>query len=439
MVMPRPPVPEPAVAVGEDPRQYARLMSAVYDATMAGDRAPARPRRVIEESWRRLMARGIEPDTVGEPEVEDATLDELRQASGLMAVLDDLARGLESLIVEGDNILVVADARGRVLWRAGSRAVLGSADRLGFVEGAHWGENAVGTNAIGTALMSKGAVQVFSAEHYSRSHHPWTCAGAPIKDPRTGHVIGVVDVSGPAATVHPTTVALVDAVARLAESHLREQHNRTLNSLRMVAAPILARIGSPALAVDPDGWVAAVDSLPPHHRIALPRDVAPGRLLVPALGPCDVDPLPGGWLVRLAAEPDAGVGTELALDLSNPDNPALHMVGQVGGWRRDLTLRHAEILLALTVRREGRTAPELARDLYGDASRVVTVRAEVSRMRKQFVGLLAAQPYRIAHNVRLEVRYPADVTQLLPTSTAPVVHTARLEPPTSQPRSGGIA
>lgn len=415
-------------------------MSAVYDATMAGDRAPARPRRVIEESWHRLMARGIDPDTLPDPEVEGTTLDELRQSSGLMAVLDDLARGLESLIVEGDNILVVADARGRVLWRAGSRAVLGSADRLGFVEGAHWGENAVGTNAIGTALMSKSAVQVFSAEHYSRSHHPWTCAGAPIKDPRTGHVIGVVDVSGPAATVHPTTVALVDAVARLAESHLREQHNRTLNSLRMVAAPILARIGSPALAVDPDGWVAAVDSLPPHHRIALPREVAPGRLLVPALGPCDVDPLPGGWLVRLAADPDAvpGVGTQLALDLRNPDAPALQMVGQVGGWRRALTLRHAEILLALSMR-SGRTAPELAGDLYGDPSRVVTVRAEVSRMRKQFVGLLATQPYRIAHNVRLEVQYPVETTRLLPTSTAPVVHTARIERPKSQPHRGGNA
>ncbi|WP_193044517.1 GAF domain-containing protein [Mycolicibacterium baixiangningiae] len=439
--MPRPPVPEPAVAAGEDPRQYARLMSAVYDATMAGDRAPARPRRVIEESWHRLMARGIEPDALPEPEVEGTTLEELRQSSGLMSVLEDLSRGLESLIVEGANILVVADARGRVLWRAGSRAVLGSADRLGFIEGAHWGENAVGTNAIGTALMSNTAVQVFSAEHYSRSHHPWTCAGAPIKDPRTGHVIGVVDVSGPAATVHPTTVALVDAVARLAESRLREQHNRTLNSLRMVAAPILARIGSPALAVDPDGWVAAVDSLPPHHRIALPREVAPGRLLVPALGLCDVDPLPGGWLVRLADDHEAaaGVGAQVALDLRNPDAPALQMVGQVGGWRRSLRLRHAEILLALSIRCEGRSAPELAVDLYGDASRVVTVRAEVSRMRKQFGGLLAAQPYRIAHSVRLDVQYPADMMRLLPTSTAPVVHAARLERPNSQPLQGGNA
>ena len=62
-------------------------------------------------------------------------------------VLDEVSRNLESLIAEGDNILVVADARGRVLWRSGSASVLNHADRLGFIEGAHWGESAVGTNA----------------------------------------------------------------------------------------------------------------------------------------------------------------------------------------------------------------------------------------------------------------------------------------------------
>ena len=244
-----PAVPEPAVAVGDDPRRYARLLSAVYDATMAGNRAPARPREVIAESWNRLIGKGIDPEHHSPPDVDTSGLDTLRQSSGLLAILDDVSRGLESVIDDGENILVIADARGRVLWRSGSPRVLSHADRLGFVEGASWSENAVGTNAIGTALASRRAVQIFSAEHFLRSHHQWTCAGAPIKDPRTGHVIGIVDVSGPAPTVHPTTVALVDLVARLAESHLREAHDRTLNRLRTVAAPILARIGRPALAV----------------------------------------------------------------------------------------------------------------------------------------------------------------------------------------------
>ena len=422
-------MPEPAVAVGEDPRSYARLMSAVYDATMAGGRAPARPRQVIEDSWHRLMASGIDPDEMPAPVVEAAGLDSLRGASGLHEVLDEIARGLESLVAEGENILVVADAQGRVLWRSGSNNVLGHADRLGFVEGANWAENAVGTNAIGTALASKRAVQVFSAEHFLRSHHPWTCAGAPIRDPRTGQVIGVVDVSGPAATVHPTTVALVDAVARLAESHLREQHDRTLNRLRTVAAPILARIGAPALAVDADGWVAAVDAMPPHNRILLPADIAPGRIRFSTLGPCDVEPLPGGWLVRLTEADSAAQLTSVVLDLRNPDQPLLQTVGQFAAWRHDISLRHAEILLALARSPRGRTAPELADDLYGDRSRVVTVRAEMSRLRKQFAGLFVAQPYRFTSSVELDVIYPDEMSRLLPSSSAPAVRAARREPP----------
>ena len=422
-VMQSPAVPEPAVAVGEDPRSYARLMSAVYDATMSGGRAPARPRDVIGESWQRMLARGVNPDTCIPPVVEASGLDVLRQASGLTAVLDEVSRGLESLVAEGDNILVLADARGRVLWRSGSAAVMGKADRLGFVEGANWGEGAVGTNAIGTALVSNRAVQVFSAEHFLRSHHGWTCAGAPIRDPRTGQVIGVVDVSGPAATVHPTTVVLIDAVARLAESHLREQHDRTLNRLRMVAAPILARIGRPALAVDAEGWVAAVDQMPLHNRILLPDELAPGRVWIPTLGRCEVELLPGGWLVRLSEADDSGPATRVTLDLRG--TPALEIAGQFGGWRHDISLRHAEILLILARHRDGRSAPELAEDLYGDRSRVVTVRAELSRMRKQLAGLILGKPYRFGDDAVIDVRYPADRSTLLAASTAPAIRALR--------------
>lgn len=401
------------------------LLSAVYDATMSGDRSPARPRAVIEDSWNRLRAKGINPDHHVPPQVETSGLELLRQQSGLIAVLDDVSRGLESVIEEGDNILVVADARGRVLWRSGSPRVLSLADRLGFIEGATWSENAVGTNGIGTALASHRAVQIFSAEHFLRSHHPWTCAGAPIRDPRTGQVIGIVDVSGPASTVHPTTVALVDLVARLAESHLREAHDRTLNRLRAVAAPILARVGNPALAVDAEGWVAAVDSLPLHNRILLPENGLPGRVWIPPFGMCDVEALPGGWLVRITDDAESGAApSRVILDLRDSE-PSLEMAGQFGNWRRSISSRHAEILLVLATNRQGRSAPELAEALYGDRSRVVTVRAEMSRLRKQFVGLVAGKPYRFGDSVVVDVRYPQDMSTLLSSSTAPAVHAVR--------------
>ena len=226
--------------------------------------------------------------------------------------------------------------------------MLNNADRLGFVEGAHWGESAVGTNAIGTALVSHRAVQVFSAEHFLRSHHPWTCAGAPIRDPRTGQVIGVVDVSGPAATVHPTTVALVDSVARLAESHLREAARPHPEPAAGGRRPILARIGRPALAVDPDGWVAAVDSLPLHNRILLPGEIAPGRAWMPAAG--DVRGRTAARRLAGAARPTTTTApgiSRVTLDLRDAGAPSLEMVGQFGCWRHDISPRHAEILLVL--------------------------------------------------------------------------------------------
>ncbi len=418
--------PEPAVAVGDDPRRYAMLLSEVYDATMAGGRSPAKPRPVIAESWNRLLDSGIDPERHDPPDIDRSGLDLLRQSSGLVTVLEDITRGLESVIADGSNILVVADARGRVLWRSGTPRVLGNADRLGFVEGADWGESAVGTNAIGTALVSRRAVQIFSAEHFLRSHHAWTCAGAPIRDPRTGHVIGAVDVSGPASTVHPTTIALVDLVARLAESQLREAHARTLDRLRAVAAPMLARLGEPALAVDPEGWVAAVDSMPPHNRIMLPQKAGPGRTWIPALGACELEPLSGGWLVRPvsdAAHDEGAAAAELTLDLRQ--QPVLELAGPSGAWRQDISPRHAEILLVLAVHRAGRTAPELAADLYGDRSRVVTVRAEMSRLRKQLVGIIEAQPYRFGDGIGVRVHRPADPAALLPSSTAPAVRLAR--------------
>ncbi|SNS72121.1 GAF domain-containing protein [Rhodococcoides kyotonense] len=418
--------PEPALAAGEDPRRYAQILTAVYDATMTGGKSPARPRDVIGDSWRRLQTLGIDPEkaSIAAPQIDVSDLELSRRESGLFDVLDDLARGLESVVQDGDNILVVADRHGRVLWRSGSTSVLDRADGLGFVEGASWAEDSVGTNAIGTALVSRRAVQIFSAEHYVRSHHPWTCAGAPIKDPRTGHVIGAVDVSGPANTVHPTTLALVDAIARLAESQLREHHRQNLDRLRSVAAPMLARLHSPALAVDSNGWVAAVESVALRNRILLPDGVGAGRFWMPQLGVCDFEPLPGGWLVRPTAE-DTGDATAVSIDLRHPGQTRVRIRSDAGEWTHEPTPRHAEILYLLATARDGRTASQMAADLFGDDGRAITVRAEMSRLRKHLSGILVTQPYRFDESAAVELLLPDDMSRLLPHSTAPGVRARR--------------
>ena len=113
--------------------------------------------------------------------------------------------------------VVVTDADGVILWREGSARVRLRADSLGFMEGARWTEATVGTNAIGTALAEAAPVQLFSAEHFEQAQHPWYCTAAPIHHPVSGELLGVVDVSGPALTLHPVIGALVETAVKLAE------------------------------------------------------------------------------------------------------------------------------------------------------------------------------------------------------------------------------
>ncbi|MFI5754878.1 GAF domain-containing protein [Streptomyces sp. NPDC051569] len=408
----------------------ARPFRQVRDAAPAGERPPTAPRPVIDASWQRMFRMGVRRDqaTGGVP-LERDELEHRRRTSALADAMRTFSESLGAIADTSVQIMVVTDDEGRVLWREGSSGVLRQAGGICLEEGAAWSERAAGTNAIGTALAVRRPVRVHAAEHFVRSLHAWTCAAAPVHDPRDGRLLGVVDVSGPAAGFHPTTLALVSSVARLAESEMRERHGRALGRLRSVAAPIMCRLGGRALAVDGHGWTAAVTGMAPVDRLPLPKSFRTGRAWLPSLGMCAVEPLPGGWLIRVD---EARAVTEapgrVVLDLSRPRRWSVAVSGSAGSWVQELTPRHAELLYVLAVHRDGRSAAELASDVFGDPTRAVTVRAEMSRVRRHLSGVLAHRPYRFAEEIEVEVVLPADPAELLPHSTAPAVLSTRRLP-----------
>ncbi len=70
-------------------------------------------------------------------------------------------------------------------------------------------------------------MHVFSDEHLHAVLHIWSCSAAPITDPDTGRMLGCLDVSGPAPSLHPATVALVERHrASLAETQLTVRMHR---------------------------------------------------------------------------------------------------------------------------------------------------------------------------------------------------------------------
>ena len=394
-----------AVTRSTDLRRHARLLHQAHDARLAGGCQSAALRRVVSRSWDRVLSYGVAPDgrSLDDP-APPGTVERRRAESPLAKVLPQLRASLTAVAEDAEHIMVITAADGFVLWREGAVRVNRLADDLGFSPGADWTEASVGTNAIGTALAEHASVQLFSAEHFVRAQHPWTCTASPIHDPRTGEMLGVVDLSGPAPTVHPTTVALVHTAVRLAESGLWTQHETRLDGLRAVAAPLLAREPGPALVVDDHGWVAGATGLSPRDRVGVPR--AGEALLIHGLGACLPDRVPGGWLLRPSASSGPG-STRLRLDL-DADPPGAVVEGREQ-WRHALSRRHLQILaLLMAAGPAGLDAAAISRVLYDDAEHLVTVRAELSRLRRVLGGLIAARPYRIAPG--LEVVPPSAET-----------------------------
>ncbi|MFF9059458.1 GAF domain-containing protein [Streptomyces sp. NPDC101213] len=209
-----------ALEPGADPAERVRTLRRAHDAFTEAGRVPRPVRSVVADSWRRSARAGVGPDGTADVELTDADLGSYRAEHPLARVMPLFRELMGTFAADGEHLLAVCDAHGRLLWVEGHPATRRRAGRMNFVPGARWSETAVGTNAPGTAVAVDRPVQVFAAEHFIRRVQPWTCAAAPVHDPRTGRVLGAVDITGGDGLAHPHSLGFVQAVARAAESHL---------------------------------------------------------------------------------------------------------------------------------------------------------------------------------------------------------------------------
>jgi len=384
-------VPEAPAA---DLAAHARMLHEVYDAVLADESNPVQPRSLITASWRRSLAAHVDPDRIRPPiRVRPEDLPDVRAAHPLNEVLPLLRSTLVSIADEAMHIMIVTDAEGVVLWREGASALLGPTEEVGLVAGASWAEDAAGTNAMGTTLALDAPVQIHSAEHLVRQLHAWTCAAAPVHDPDTGTVLGAVDMTGPLHTVHPAMMQLVVATAQLAENQLRVRMAIADERLRVRNMPHLTNLrGRPGalvtrtgriIAGEPYGcWPERVTITPGAERVCL----ADGRELA-------VEPLTEGYLLRTPRRAARSPRRRaLALRFTGEQGPRVVLDGR----QVPVTLRPAELLVALVLHPEGLTAEQLALRLYGEEGNPTTVRGEVHRVRALLgADVVRTRPYRL--------------------------------------------
>jgi hypothetical protein len=321
-----------ALESGADPVERVRALRRAHAAFVGAGQSAVAVRRVVGASWRRSLRARVDPDASGAPiDLVDSALAAYRATHPLARALPLLRDVLGGSYDTGDQLMAVTDAAGRLLWVEGRPEVRRRAEAMNFVAGAWWDERHVGTNAPGTALAVDHAVQIFAAEHFNRAVQRWTCSAAPIHDPRTGWLLGAVDITGGDQVANPHSLALVQAAARLAETYL-------------------------------------------------------------ARGP-GADPADDGAGISVT-----GLGQDEA-------TISLH------GQRVLLSRRHSEILVLLVCHPEGLTGERLGLELYGDVLNPVTLRAELSRLRRLLgPDLLDSRPYRLRAPVRADF---LTVTRLL--------------------------
>ncbi|BCK66650.1 transcriptional regulator [Streptomyces libani subsp. rufus] len=209
-----------AMEAGADPVERTRTVRRAHAAFLADGTVAPPVRQVVADSWRRSADAQAAADGAVPIELDEAALSGYRDGHPLARAMPVFRELLGSFAQDGAHLLAVCDPQGRLLWVEGHPGVRRSAERMNFVVGARWDERHAGTNAPGTALAADHAVQIFAAEHYNRQVQRWSCAAAPLHDPRTGRLLGAVDLTGGDHVASPHSLALVQATARAAESHL---------------------------------------------------------------------------------------------------------------------------------------------------------------------------------------------------------------------------
>jgi len=201
-----------------------RLLRAQDDALASGA-VPPTLRPVVRASWERALRGAIDPaHALPSMEFDEDGFRAYRETHALAPVMPVIRRLLVDDAGEAGLVVAVGDEHGRLLWVEGDPALRHRAEDMLFVAGADWSESTVGTNAPGTALQVDRGVQIRGAEHFNRIVHPWSCTAAPVHDPQTGAVLGVIDITGTDHAVAPHTLPLVMATVAAVEAELKLAH-----------------------------------------------------------------------------------------------------------------------------------------------------------------------------------------------------------------------
>jgi hypothetical protein len=280
---------------------------------------------------------------------------------------------------------------------------------------------------------------VFAAEHFTEPVQRWTCAAAPVTDPDTGRLLGIIDLTGDISSVHPASLSVVIATARAVEELLRrglrerDDRLRARYGSRLGAASAGAALvtGSGRVLLDPKQYWSLV------QQASIPA--GGGAVLLPSGAHAIAEPIEDAdvYVVRPERTRSRTARPVLELRLLGSEPPMVQLNRNLVRLRR----RHVELLTLLMLHRGRASADVLCDELYGEAGHPASIRVEMSRLRKLLPGTIEPEGYGLTCEVHSDVKHvrallagnavndaaAAYPGPLLPESEAPGIRGAREE------------
>jgi signal transduction histidine kinase len=210
-----------------------REIERAWDKFIENGAASNAVRTIVAASWERSQGYQIpveRSEAPLAPEVE--VVQRHAEHAELIVAARPALEQARLLLAEASSMIILTDPSGVILETAGDPRTVDFGRMMHLEQGGHWAEVDIGTNAIGTAIAALQPVQIHGLEHFCSDVQRWTCAATPIWRPNDRELLGILDISGPATTFNPQSLAFAGAIGWQIESMLaqsiKDDHERLL-------------------------------------------------------------------------------------------------------------------------------------------------------------------------------------------------------------------
>jgi sigma-54 dependent transcriptional regulator, acetoin dehydrogenase operon transcriptional activator AcoR len=215
----------------------------------------------VSSSWQRCRNLKLDPYTQINTDIKGHELKErLRLNHHLVTIARPFMQNLYSYISGSGYQVVLADKDGFLLETIGDPEIIKLTKQIQLCPGGNWDEASKGTNAIGTSLVERRPIHVFSREHYCKPNHFLTCSASPIFDP-DGLLLGALDITGDYKAFNPHSLAMVVAAVNAIENQLRlHKATNKLYTAYKFSNTLLEAMSDGLISVDNNGIITQLNS-----------------------------------------------------------------------------------------------------------------------------------------------------------------------------------